>query len=60
MTDQAVGAELADWYAMTGEYRNFFRHPERVMRVSAEEVQRLARERLRAENRTVAVVRGKS
>jgi zinc protease len=50
---RAHGQHLADWLAMTGDFRPAFDHVARVRAVTAEQVLALARQAFRPENRTV-------
>jgi zinc protease len=47
------GQHIADWLAMTGDYRPAFDHAARTRAVTAEQVIALARSAFRPENRTV-------
>jgi zinc protease len=53
--DDHFAISITDWESMTGQWREMFRHRERVRAVRAEDVQRLAREIFDPGRRTVAV-----
>jgi predicted Zn-dependent peptidase len=46
---------LADWQSMTGDWRNLYRHPDRVRAVTSADVQKLARQTFDPSRRTVAI-----
>jgi predicted Zn-dependent peptidase len=56
MKDEPLAQELADWHAMTGDYRNMFRHRTRVEATTPAQVQSLAAETFRRDGRTVATM----
>jgi zinc protease len=53
---EAIGVELSEAVAL-GDWRLYFVSRDQVKRVTLADIQRVARERLRADNRTVAIYR---
>ncbi|MDM7915267.1 MAG: M16 family metallopeptidase [Candidatus Eisenbacteria bacterium] len=58
-SNQGMAGQLAYFQAMTGDYRNLFRQVEKVEAVTIDDVKRVARETLRKDNRTVAILRNR-
>jgi predicted Zn-dependent peptidase len=48
-----MAAQLAQWDALTGDWRNLFRFTEKINRVTAEDIQRIAKKTFVESNRTV-------
>ncbi|MBM3287031.1 MAG: insulinase family protein [Candidatus Eisenbacteria bacterium] len=59
-SNQGMAGQLAYYQMMTGDWRNLFKQIDQVNAVRVEDVMKAARESLREENRTVAVLRQKS
>jgi predicted Zn-dependent peptidase len=53
---QGLGVALATYHCLYGDWRELFRAVERIDRVTAADIQRAAREYLKAENRTMALL----
>lgn len=47
---------LAYWQAMTGDWRELFKQPDRISRVKPEDIQRIAKTMFTADNRTVGTI----
>lgn len=56
-SNSGLATQLAVTHGITGDWRNVFRELDRVQQVTAEDVQRVARETFTADNRNVAVIR---
>jgi zinc protease len=56
LSEQAIAVELGDWQAMTGDYRDMFRHRSRVEAITGDQVRSLAAETFRRDGRSVGIV----
>lgn len=56
-SNSGLAQQLAITHGIAGDWREVFRELDRVREVTADDVQRVARETFRAENRNVAVIR---
>lgn len=52
-SNSGLAGELASYHATTGDWRNMFREIDEINKITAEDVQRVAKEYLVAKNRTV-------
>ncbi len=55
-SDTGLAAELTFYEVITGDWRNLFRQLDRIEQVTAEDVQRVAKEYFTSKNRTVGVI----
>lgn len=56
-SNSGLAGQLTYYEVMTGDWRNLFRQLERIDRVTAEDVQRVAQEYFTTKNKTVGIVR---
>jgi predicted Zn-dependent peptidase len=47
---------LANWQVLTGDWRELFKQPERISRVTPEDIQRVARTIFKTDNRTTGTL----
>jgi predicted Zn-dependent peptidase len=59
-SNEGMSGQLATYHGMTGDWRNLFRVLDRVNAVTVDDVVSAARECLRKENRTVAILRNRA
>ncbi len=55
-SNQGIAIQLATYQSLYGDWRELFRHVNRIEAVTAEDVQRVARETFRPTNRTVSMI----
>ncbi len=55
-SNQGIAIQLATYHSLYGDWRELFRHVERIEAVTAADVQRVARETFQPTNRTVAMI----
>ena len=56
-SDSGLAAELTFYEVVTGDWRNLFRQLDRIEQVTAEDLQRVAKEYFTIKNRTVGVIK---
>lgn len=54
--NQGMAVQLADYHRLYGDWRELFRYLEKIDAVTAEDVQRVAKETFQPSNRTVAMI----
>jgi predicted Zn-dependent peptidase len=55
-SNSSLAGELAQWQALTGDWRNLFRHLDRITKVTAADIQRVAKATFSDSNRSVALL----
>ena len=54
-SNSGLAAQLTFYHVLTGDWRNLFRQLDKIDKVTAEDIQRVAREYFTTKNRTVGV-----
>jgi len=55
-SNPSMAGQMAQWQALTGDWRNLFRHLDQISKVTADDIQRVAKATFIDSNRTVALL----